>query len=225
MRNLRNDGRVTIDVTAGTFTGLRHQGVRVHNGASLRSLDVDVVDGIPVTSVARTLLDCAPVLGRRGTEKLVREAEFQNVIDVRAIRDLMRHVSGHPGCATMRAAIGDAADGRGRTASPPEDALLAALREIGVSGFECNVAVALGEGTYAYPDFLFRTERLVVEADPRGSHDRTSSYRSDRQRDRALKRVSDLDTMRFSDEDMLDPHACALEVAQRLVQQLDLRTT
>ncbi len=53
-----------------------------------------------------------------------------------------------------------------------------------------------------YPDFLFRAERLIVEADPAASHDRTSSYRSDRRRDRALKRVASLDTMRFSDEDL-----------------------
>ena len=43
------------------------------------SSDISVVDGIPVTSVARTLLDCAPRLGRRGTEKLVAEAEHADL--------------------------------------------------------------------------------------------------------------------------------------------------
>ncbi len=177
-----------------------------------------------MTSVARTLLDCAPVLGRRGTEKLVREAEYRGIFDLEPINDLLLHVPGHPGRCVLRAAIGDAADGTAQTASPPEEALLDALRAVGVTGFECNAAVALGDGMYAYPDFLFRAERLAVEADPRASHDRTSSYRSDRRRDRVLKRVADLDTMRFSDEDLRDPHACALEVAHRLVQQLGLRT-
>lgn len=58
----------------------------------------------------------------------------------------------------------------------------------------------------------------MVEADPRGSHDNTANYRSDRRRDRMLKRVADLDTMRFCDEDIRDPGACAGEVAGRLAE-------
>ena len=77
-------------------------------------------------------------------------------------------------------------------------------------------ASALDDGSYAYPDFLFRAEHPSWRSTPRSSHDRTSSYRSDRRRDRMLKRIADFDTMRFSDEDLSDPRACAAEVANRL---------
>ena len=192
----------------------------------LRPEDVTLVDGLPVTSVARTLLDCAPILGRRGTGRLVREAEYRAVLDLTAVRDLLAHAGRHPGRGILGSALGDVADSPGRIASPAEDALLEAFRQIGVSGFECNQPVPLGDGSYVYPDFLFREERLIVEADPRGSHDRTASYRSDRRRDRTLKRVANLDTMRFSDIDLCDPRACALEVVNRLARQrLHIRTS
>ncbi len=217
-RSLRREARRTIDVVAGSRTGLRHGHVVVHNGSRLRPEDVTIVDGLPMTSVPRTLLDCAPVLGRRGTERLVREAEYRDVLDLDAVESLLHHVPGHRGCATLCAALGDFATVAGRSASPPEDELLHAFREVGLSGFECNPPVALDDGAIVYPDFLFRAERLVVEADPRSTHDRTSTYRSDRRRDRALKRAAELDTMRFCDVDLRDPHACALEVLDRLAR-------
>ncbi len=216
VRSLRCDGRMLVDVTVGSCTGRRHACVLTHSAGRLRACDLTVVDGLPVTSVARTLLDCAPVLGRRGTEKLVAEAELLRSFDLAAVQDLLNHVPGHAGAATLRAAIGDAGSARGTTASRPEDALLAAFRAAGLPEPECNAAVRLDDGTYAHPDFLWRRQRLVVEADPRATHDRTASYRSDRRRDRALKRVADLDTMRFSDDDLSDPAACAAEVAGRL---------
>jgi len=173
------------------------------------------VDGIPTTSVARTLLDCAPLLGRRGTEKLVIEAELVGAFDLAAVRDLLADVPGHRGAAILRAAIGDAAAARGQPASNVEDALLAAFRiTAGLSEPECNAAIQLDDGRFVYPDFLWRDARLIVEADPRGTHDRTANYRSDRTRDRALDRMG-YETMRFNDLELRDPVACAAEVAVR----------
>ena len=224
MRKLRDEVRRTVDVSVGSRTGLRHHHVVAHRGTKLRPQDVSLVEGLPVTSVARTLLDCAPVLGRRGIEKLLREAEFRGELDLAAVHDLLNRAGRHPGRGILRAAIGDMAEAPGRTASPPEDLLLAAFRDVGLTGFECNPPLDLGDGRRAFPDFFFRAERLIVEVDPRASHDRTSSYRSDRRRDRVLKRVANLDTMRFSDEDVRDPHACAHEVAERLIlQRLQIR--
>lgn len=213
-----------LDVTGGAQTGPAHDRVLIHDGRGLRAHDVELVNDLPVTSAARTLLDCAAVLDRRGTEKLVREAEYRRDFDLTAVHDLLAHVSRHPGAGTLRAALGDVAGAPGRTDSAPEDELLDAFHLLGVTGFELSASVPLDDGSHAHPDFLFRAERLVVEVDPRGSHDRTSSYRSDRRRDRALKRVADLDTMRFCDVDMRDPVACAAEVAERLAVIRGLRT-
>ena len=85
-----------------------------------------------------------------------------------AVHDLLLHAGRHPGRGMLRAAIGDAADGAGTDRVAGEDALLDAFREIGVIGVRVQRRLcALGDGSYAYPDFLFRAERLIVEADPR----------------------------------------------------------
>ena len=76
---------------------------------------MSVVDGIPTTSVARTLLDSAPVLGRRGTEKLIQQAERLRTFDLRRnSRTSLPTCPAHPGAATLRAATGDAAGARRR---------------------------------------------------------------------------------------------------------------
>lgn len=212
---LRSEGRTLIDVTVGTRTGRRHGWVVTHSAANLRPQDVSVVDGIPTTSVARTLLDCAPRLGRRGTEKLVTEAELMHAFDLTAVQDLLAHVPGHPGSAVLRAAIEDAAGAAGRTASHVESALLAEFRAIAsLPEPECNAPIRLEDGSFVVADFLWRDVRLIVEADPRSTHDRTVNYRSDRTRDRRLDRLGH-QTMRFNDLELCDPAACAAEVAER----------
>jgi predicted transcriptional regulator of viral defense system/very-short-patch-repair endonuclease len=210
----RSDSQTLVDVTVGSRTGRRHTGVISHSAATIRPQDITVVDGIPVTSIARTLLDCAPILGRRGTEKMVADAERLQLFNLVAVEEILAHVPGHAGAAILRAAVADAAGARGHTASCAEDALLVAFRAAGLPEPECNAAIQLDDGSFVFADFLWREACLVAEADPRGTHDRTASYRSDRRRDRALDRVG-LETMRFSDEDLRDPAACAAEVAER----------
>lgn len=216
LRELRFSARMLVDVAVHSPAGRCHHHVVTYSARNLRPQDVSVVDGIPATSVARTLLDCAPVLGRRGTEKLLAEAEHRGTIDMAALHDLLAHVPGHPGRAILRAAIGDAASAQGRTRSDYEDGMLVEFRGLGLAEPECNQPVLLPDGAVVYPDFLWRREGLVVEADPRSTHDSTASYRSDRVRDRKLDAIG-LQTMRFNDEDLRDLRACALEVGGRLV--------
>lgn len=214
LRALRHDGRVVVDVAVRS-PGRRRGGVITHSARRLRPQDISIVEGIPATSVARTLLDCAPDIGRRGTEKMVAEAERLGCFDLGAVRELLAHMAGHPGRGILRDAVVDAATAHGHTASDAEDLLLAAFRAAGLPEPECNPAIRLDDGSFAYPDFLWRSARLVVEADPRGTHDTTANYRSDRRRDRALRRVGDFETMRFSDADLRNPAACAAEAKER----------
>ena len=86
MRELRSSSRTLVDVAVPSPSGRCHGHVVTHSARRLRPGDVSVVDGIPATSVARTLLDCAPSLGRRGTEKLVAEAEHRGTIRSRGDR-------------------------------------------------------------------------------------------------------------------------------------------
>jgi hypothetical protein len=212
---LRRDGRSVIDVTVASRTGRRHGRVVTHTAATVRPQDITVIDGIPVTSVARTLLDCAPLVGCRGTEKLCQEAELRRVIDGSAIQRVLAHVPGHPGAGTLVAALDDLAQAHGITATGLEDLFLAAFRKAGLPEPECNAPIRRPDGSWAYADFLWADARLIVEADSRTYHNHVRAYRSDRRRDRALRRIG-YETMRFSDEDAQDVAACAAEVADFL---------
>ncbi len=212
---LRLDSRTLIDIAVSSARRHAHARVVTHSARNLRPHDVTVVDGIPVTSPARTLLDCAPVVGPAGTAKLVAVAERLGIFDLAAVDDLLLHVRGHRGRAILRTAIADVARTRGHTESAHEDRLLAAFRAARLPEPACNYPIQLPEGAFVRPDFLWHAEGLVVEADPRVTHDTTANYRSDRVRDRRLDAIG-LQTMRFNDVDLRDPAGCAREVAERL---------
>lgn len=94
---LRLDSRTLIDVAVSSACRHAHARVVTHSARNLRPHDVTVVDGIPVTSPARTLLDCAPVVGPADTAKLVAVAERLGIFDLAAVEDLLLHVRGHRG--------------------------------------------------------------------------------------------------------------------------------
>lgn len=214
-RQLRPDRRAVIDVSVARRHGRRHRLILCHSAVALRPRDVTVVDGLPMTAIARTLLDCAAVLRPQALVRVCQEAEHRRVFDLAEIEDLLTHVPGHRGAARLRAAVETAAGASGLTEGPPEDVLLEAFRASRLPEPECNASIQRSDGSWARADFLWRKQRLIVEADPRSTHNRVDAYRGDRRRDRALLRTGFV-TLRFSDEDMLDPVACAREVVDHL---------
>jgi predicted transcriptional regulator of viral defense system len=64
--DLRADNRASIDVSVPRPSARPKRGIEVHTSISLTAADVTEHHGIPSTTVARTLLDLAEVLDRRG---------------------------------------------------------------------------------------------------------------------------------------------------------------
>jgi hypothetical protein len=62
--DLRASASALIDVTSPTGAGRRLSGIRAHRSRTLRPGDIVLIDGIPTTSCARTLLDLAAILSR-----------------------------------------------------------------------------------------------------------------------------------------------------------------
>src|SRR3954452_10732734 len=80
----RRGERSTIDVTAPRS---RHgqRGIRMHRVRNLHPEERTVVDAIPVTSVARTLLDLAEVLQPHELANTVTEAESRRLFNLREV--------------------------------------------------------------------------------------------------------------------------------------------
>ena len=81
LHELRATDRARIDVTVPGRGRPTANGVDVHRSTTLTPHDVTTVDGIPCTTVARTLLDLAGVVARRPLERAIEQAEVLEVLD------------------------------------------------------------------------------------------------------------------------------------------------
>jgi very-short-patch-repair endonuclease len=172
---LRSTGSGAIHVTARH----RHRiaGIRCHRTRSPDPRDATVVDGIPVTSWARTALDLGTRLPVARLRDALELAERQGR-DFRELRELMDRSSGHHGLGPLQAAVAGLSDDPPRLRSPAEADLLALIREAGLPEPRTDVIVA-GE----LVDFYWPERRLVVEVDGREWHGLQRDMESDRQKD------------------------------------------
>jgi hypothetical protein len=99
-------------------------GVQVRRVPSLIAGHCTVEDGIPCTTVARTLLDLAATTHAQSVRKAVREAEFRRLLDLRSIEAVMADAPGHRGRRPLRAVLNDLSIGSMATSSELEDRFL-----------------------------------------------------------------------------------------------------
>ena len=177
--------RAWIDVTTPGAKGHRREGIRVHNGTTLAAADVTVIDNIPCTSLARTLLDVAEDATRREIERALDAAEQQQILDMAAIDDVLARANGRRGAKLLRAVLGEHVVGNTFTRNDLEEAFLAIARAAELPPDAVNVWIPFPDGGGAEADFLYRDQHLIVEVDGRDVHATRRAFHSDRRRDRA----------------------------------------
>jgi hypothetical protein len=79
--------------------------VQIHRSRVLAPEDITVKDGIPVTTVARTLLDLAAVLTPPDLEVAVDRAERLGLLDLTAVVDVLERANGRKGARTLRQVV------------------------------------------------------------------------------------------------------------------------
>jgi Protein of unknown function (DUF559) len=77
-------------------------GIRVHRTRMLDPRDFTVLDGIPVTTVARTILDLAAILRPQDLETVIDRAERQGLFDLNAVVDVLQRANGKKGTQTLK---------------------------------------------------------------------------------------------------------------------------
>jgi uncharacterized protein DUF559 len=80
-------------------------GIRVHRTRLLAPQDFTVLDGIPVTSVARTLLDLGAVVRPSDVGVAIDRAERLGLLDLDAVVDVLDRANGRRGARALRRAI------------------------------------------------------------------------------------------------------------------------
>jgi hypothetical protein len=82
-------------------------GVVIHRGPPLHFEDVTVHRGLPVTSVARTLLDCAETCEPWELRQMFINARKQGLLDIAAVRRCRTRVEWRPSLANFDAVFAE----------------------------------------------------------------------------------------------------------------------
>jgi len=156
------------------------KGIELSCVRKLHPDDRDEHEGIPVTSVARTLIDLASEHPRRVVEWAFEEAERLRLLDIRDLEAACDRSRGRRGVKLMRQIIAEAKDPPA-TKSQLERLFLSACREAGIREPEINAHVAGLE-----VDMVWRNDKIAVEIDSRTHHERRRAFERDRARDAIL---------------------------------------
>lgn len=214
---LRRTSSPRIEVTAARGRKPR-DGVVVHRSRVLEEEDRALVDGVPITSVARTLVDLADVVDRSSLAKAVNEAELLGLFDLGALERTIERVSCRRGRGRLAGVLEAYRPQPEFTRSAGERRLLRLCREHGMPRPQANVWVAGHETDLYWPD-----ARLAVEFDGRAVHGTTRAFHDDRRRDRALAACGILVT-RVTERDLDDEATLAGELKQIRASRLASRT-
>src|SRR4051812_45545996 len=169
---LRRVGSGVIHVTVPGDSGRkRRPGIKVHRSVTLSARDVTRVRGLPVTTVARTIIDLSSTLNPDDLEELVHRADERGLVDFRDLRAARS--------ASLQAVL--RAFDPAPTRSALERRFLKLCREHQITRPAVNQFI---EGYLV--DFLWRDRRLIVEVDGYEHHGTRKRFESDRERDVVL---------------------------------------
>ena len=85
-------------------------GVVIHRVPALHPDDVGVVDGLPVTSVARTLVDLADCLSKEELREVFGNARSRGILDIAAVEASAARVEWRPSLELLHEVIAEFAD-------------------------------------------------------------------------------------------------------------------
>jgi very-short-patch-repair endonuclease len=171
-----------IDVTAPRSrdgTG----GIRVHRARSLDDRDTTAHEGIPITTVARTLLDLAATVRPDRLERAYAQALHLRLYDHRAIAALLARTNGHRGkSALAHATARDPKWTRNRF----EARFLQLIRDNSLPEPLVNHVLDAPDHGHCEVDFYWPKQRLIVETDGWETHGTRAAFEADRAKDAAL---------------------------------------
>ena len=200
-----------IHITAiGSDAGRDRRGIRAHRVSELDPRDIRRYQGIPITSPARALLEIAPDVTDRELERALDEALIKRLVTHAAIAAVVNAYPHRRGVGRLRAAA-DPGRPTTETRSDGEEALLALIRRANLPAPEVNAKV----GSYT-ADFLWPTQKVIVELDGYDYHRGRAAFERDHQRDAEHQRMGYL-VIRITGRQLArEPEAILVRIATAL---------
>jgi hypothetical protein len=169
---LRRVGSGLVHVTVPGDPGRkRRRGIKIHRSITLTARHVTRHRGIPVTTVARTIIDLSRTLTEDDLERVVDLADQRGLVDFADLRPAHS--------ASLQAVLESYRPAPTRSAL--ERGFLRLCDSHGLPRPEVNVFIE----RYLV-DFVWRERRLIVEVDGYAYHRAPSRFESDREKDVVL---------------------------------------
>ncbi len=206
-----------FDVIPGDWSGRKIPDIRWHRVRMPTPDEIAIRDGIPCTTVSRTIVDMAGRSGWSQLRRLVEQAAVMRELDVDEIDLVLSRGRrrGAPRLRTILASWRGAKTPRPRLRSPLEAGLLPLLVDAGLPRPRTNVRLEVEDG-WLEVDLLWEEKRLVIETDGEETHDTSVAFQRDRNRDQRLiaagYRVARVTWRQVEDE----PAAVVNRIAQAL---------
>jgi very-short-patch-repair endonuclease len=210
-----------VDVIAAVEAGRKIAGIRRRFVPVPKGREVWRRSGVPVTSPARTIVDCAGS-DPEGAARMVEQASVLSLLDIPAI-DRVLDGPRRRGAKHLRRVLEPWRRYRPgiKIRSRMEARLLPRLTEAALPIPETNARVRAGGKTYEV-DFLWRAEKLVVEADGGRFHDNPSAGSRDSDRNHALTNAG-YEIPRLGWEDLRDRPGPTMAEIGRLLRKRRLQ--
>jgi very-short-patch-repair endonuclease len=171
----------------------RVPGIRTHLVKQLHPHDMTKRDGIPITSVPRTLLDIAGVADERALRRAVNQAERSGWLNRNAMNQVLERNRRRPGSKQLRTLIAAVHPATRRTRSDLEVAFLLLLEKYRLPQPATNAMVMGFEVDFHWPG-----TNLIVELDGYEYHRTAIELENDRLRDAKLK-AAGYEVLRITD--------------------------
>jgi very-short-patch-repair endonuclease len=194
-----------IDVTIPGRNQAPRSGIRRHRVKSLPRHHVTNVNGIKVTSIARTICDLAATESPHATEQAFQEALYREIVTDKALQAVLDREPRRRGAPVIRALL----ENPSLTRSERERRLLKLIEQAGLPKPLTNVPLNGYKADVFWPQY-----NLILEFDGWHAHGHRHAFESNRKRDQIML-TKGLRTLRVTDRQLTtEPIALVARIAQ-----------
>lgn len=209
---------VPVELTTCADNPIRRPGLVVHRTLRLDTGEVTDLEGVPITTPARTLLDLSAVPNLRELEQALARAERSEPLSRTDLAYVVARRRRRPGANALRALLSDGVI-PAMARSEAEERFLLLVRKAQLPPPETNVRVHGFE-----VDFFWRPQRVVVEIDGFAYHGSPLSFEGDRRRDARLA-AQGMQVIRVTWRQLTnEPETVLVRLAQTLVRSVFRQT-
>jgi len=212
LHDLRAANHARIDVSTAGHPRASAK-IAIHRTRTLDAQDITTVRGIPVTTVARTLVDLAGTVPHDHLTKAIKEAERRSAFDLTQVEAALARTRGRrgPGHRALNEALAERRALEATfTRSPLEDAFLPLLRDRGLPIPATNATIEAIQ-----VDAVWHSQRIAVELDGWQDHGTRRAFERDRERD-AILTAAGWRIVRFTYRQVTQGPDAVIETLRRL---------